>query len=200
MKYRSIAAVALLATMGVLSVQAAERSGKDVVDGVCAACHTKGDNGAPRLNDRAEWNRRAAKGLGQLTANAISGVRNMPAHGGQAQLSDIEMSRAVAYMVSGGNAADPGKAYAVPQSRSGEQIVGERCQSCHTDGKSGAPRLGVMAEWQDRLKKGTPALVKSAINGHNAMPARGGMDNLSDVEMRSAVEFMVAKLGQGAKK
>lgn len=200
MKYPNILAVALLTSLGALPAQAAERTGKEVVDGVCAACHAKGENGAPRLNDRAEWSRRASKGLGQLTANAISGVRNMPAHGGQAQLSDIEMSRAVAYMVSGGNAADPGKAYAAPQRRTGEQIVVERCQTCHADGKNGSPRLGVMAEWQERLKKGTPALVKSAINGHNSMPARGGMDNLSDVEMRSAVEFMIAKLGHNAKK
>lgn len=199
MKHGKRIGVLLFALFGAVSLQAAERSGKEVVEGVCAACHAKGENGAPRLDDRAEWNRRASKGLGQLTANAISGVRNMPAHGGQAQLSDVEMSRAVAFMVSSGKAADPDKAYAVPQRRTGEQIVQERCQSCHVDGKNGSPKLGVMADWQPRLKKGTPALVKSAINGHNSMPARGGMDNLSDAEMRSAVEFMVAKLG-GAKK
>ena len=95
------------------------------------------------------------------------------------------MSRAVAFMVSSGKATDPDKAYAVPQRRTGEQIVQERCQSCHADGKNGSPKLGVMADWQPRLKKGTPALVKSAINGHNSMPARGGMDNLSDAEMRN---------------
>lgn len=173
---------------------AAERSGKQVVDEVCASCHTSGVDGAPKIGDRAEWSKRASKGLGNLTQNAITGVRNMPAHGGQAKLSDVEMSRAVAYMVSGGHAADTDKAYASPQTRSGRQIVETRCQDCHADGKGGAPKLGDMQAWKPRLGKGVDPLVKSAINGHNAMPARGGMADLSDAEMKSAVTYMVNQI------
>jgi cytochrome c5 len=178
-----------------LPVQAAERSGKEVVDTVCAACHATGTNGAPRLDDRAAWSQRASKGLDKLTANAITGVRNMPAHGGQAKLSDLEMTRAVAYMVSGGKAAEPTKAMTVAKARTGEQVVEERCQECHATGKNGAPKMGDVEAWKPRLKDGVQPLVKSAINGHNSMPARGGMANLSDAEMKSAVEFMIGKLG-----
>lgn len=177
---------------------AADRSGKEVVDTVCAACHTTGKDGAPRIGDQAAWAQRASKGLDRLTQNAITGVRNMPAHGGQAALSDLEMTRAVAYMVSGGNAADTNKAFKPAKSRTGEQVVKERCQECHLSGKQGAPKLGDMNDWKPRLKNGVDPLVKSAIAGHNSMPARGGQANLSDAEMKAAVEYMVSKTGGAA--
>lgn len=179
---------------------AADRTGKQVVDTVCAACHATGKDGAPRLDDKAAWRERAAKGLDKLTQNAIVGVRSMPAHGGQAALSDLEMSRAVGYMVSGGNAQDTNKPYASPKTRSGEQVVKERCQECHAAGKGGAPKLGDMEAWKPRLGKGVPALVQSAISGHNGMPARGGLANLSDAEMKSAVEHMIGLTGGAASK
>ena len=180
--------------------QAADRSGKEVVEGVCAACHTNGTNGAPKIGDQAEWSRRASQGLQSLTANAITGVRKMPAHGGQSNLSDLEISRGVAYMVSGGHAVDTNKAYASPQHKTGEEIVTIRCQECHATGKNGAPQMGDREAWTARLKGGVDPLVKSAINGHNAMASRGGMASLSDTEMRSAVIFMVNKMANPDKK
>ncbi|MBU1363744.1 MAG: c-type cytochrome [Gammaproteobacteria bacterium] len=177
---------------------AADRSGKEVVDTVCAACHTTGKDGAPKIGDQAAWAQRAAKGLDKLTVNAITGVRSMPAHGGQAALTDLEMTRAVGYMVSGGKAADAKKAVKSAKQRSGQQVVEERCQECHATGKQGAPKLGDMNDWKPRLKNGVDPLIKSAINGHNSMPARGGLANLSDAEMKAAVEFMVSKTGGAA--
>lgn len=197
---RLVPLVAMLVGLSAMSVSAAERSGKDVVDTVCAGCHLSGKDGAPKIGDQAAWSQRASKGLEKLTKSAIEGLRNMPAHGGQAALTDIEMSRAVGYMVSGGHAADTNKAYSSPQTRTGQQIVKERCQDCHADGKNGAPKLGDMADWKPRLKNGVDPLVKSAVGGHNAMPARGGLANLSDAEMRAAVEYMVALTGGSAKK
>ena len=64
----------------------------------------------------------------------------MPAHGGQAALTDLEMTRAVGYMVSGGKAADAKKVAKTAKSRTGEQVVKERCQECHSSGKQGAPK------------------------------------------------------------
>lgn len=181
------------------SALAAERSGKQVVESVCAGCHAEGKDGAPKIGDQAEWSKRASKGLSNLTQNAITGVRNMPAHGGQAKLSDVEMSRAVAYMVSGGHATDTDKAYAAPQRKTGAQIVENRCKDCHATGKEGAPKLGDVDAWTPRLKGGVDPLVKNAINGHNAMPARGGMADLSDAEMKSAVVHMVNQIAKPKK-
>lgn len=200
MKTKKIALIMMILGLCSLQAQAADRSGKEVVDTTCASCHISGKDGAPKIGDQAAWSQRASKGLDKLTANAITGVRNMPAHGGQAALSDLEMSRAVGYMVSGGKAADTNKAYSSPNTRSGEQVVKERCQDCHADGKNGAPKLGDMSAWKPRLTKGVDPLVKSATGGHKGMPARGGMADLSDTEMKAAVEYMVGLTGGTAKK
>ena len=169
----------------------AERSGKEVVESVCATCHATGKEGAPRMDDRAAWAERAKQGLGKLTEHAISGVRKMPAHGGQAGLSDLEMSRGIAYMVSGGHTVDPKKPYASPTHISGKELVEKRCVECHGTGKNGAPRIGDKSAWEPRLNKGVDVLLKSAIQGHNAMPARAGMANLSDAELNAAMTYMV---------
>jgi cytochrome c5 len=167
------------------------RSGKEVVETVCVGCHESGKDGAPKIGDQAEWAKRASKGLGTVTEHAIVGIRKMPAHGAHASLSDLEMSRAVAYMVSGGHAVDPSKPYSSPGQISGEQLVKERCSECHTTGKGGAPRIGTMGDWKPRLHSGVENLVTSAIRGHNAMPARAGMANLSDADLRAAITFML---------
>jgi cytochrome c5 len=119
----------------------------------------------------------------------------MPAHGGQGSLTDLEISRAVAFMVSDGAAVDPNKPYSSPKQISGEQLVKERCSECHATGKGGAPKIGEMADWKPRLQSGVETLVSSAIHGHNAMPARAGMANLSDADIRAAVTHMVVQLG-----
>lgn len=169
------------------------RTGKTVVETVCFGCHETGKDGAPRIGDQREWAKRASQGLSTLTEHAITGIRKMPAHGAHASLSDLEMSRAIAYMVSGGKAIDPDKPYSSPSQMTGEQLVKMRCSECHATGKDGAPRIGTMADWQPRLKLGVENLVSSAIHGHNAMPARAGMANLSDSDIRAAVIFMVVQ-------
>jgi hypothetical protein len=40
------------------------------------------------------------------------------------------------------------------------------------------------------MKKGLPYLVSSAIHGHGGMPPRGGMADLTDSELRSAILYM----------
>lgn len=186
--------LSLLGTSGQAgAAPAEERSGKAVVEAVCIHCHGSGKNGAPRIGDRAAWSKHASQGLPHVAENAITGIRKMPAHGGQPALSDVEMSRAIAYMISGGIAADPDKAYSSPLRMSGEAIVQERCRECHANGKNGAPRIGDMAAWTPRLKSGVDHLVKSAISGHNAMPARADRPSLSDAEIRAAVIYMVSQ-------
>jgi len=171
----------------------ADKTGREVVEQVCAKCHASGANNAPRIGDVKAWTDRAKKGLNKLTEGAIQGIGKMPAHGGQAQLTDLEMSRAVAFMVSFGKAVDPKKPYASPTSVTAEQLVQSHCTTCHGDGKNGAPRINTFADWKPRLGKGLPALVSSAIQGHKAMPARSGMAGLSDTDMRNAVTYLVVQ-------
>jgi cytochrome c5 len=78
--------------------------GKSVYDTSCAACHTAGVAGSPKLGDKAAWASRTAKGTATLYTNAIKGFQGkagfMPAKGGNASLSDAQVKAAVDYMVS----------------------------------------------------------------------------------------------------
>jgi len=185
------AAVLAQAICSTPSLAAGDRTGKEVVETVCVACHGIGKDGAPLVGDLAAWTLRAQNGFAKLAEHAISGLGKMPAHGGQANLSDLEISRGIAYMASGGRAADPSKPYASPSTVNPEQLVASHCVNCHGTGTSGAPRLNNFADWKPRLSKGIQGLVDNAIKGHNAMPARAGMAQLSDADLRNAATYMV---------
>jgi cytochrome c5 len=175
----------------VASAQHRDRSGEEVVGAVCIACHGSGANGAPKIGDEKAWAARASQGLTVLTSHALTGIRNMPAHGGNPGVTDVEIGRAITYMVnkSGGHWIEPiNGATAVP--RSGQQVVQMQCSQCHATGVSGAPKIGDRAAWIPRLAKGLGALEASAIHGHGAMPARGGLADLSDDELRGAILYM----------
>lgn len=178
-------------------VQADARSSKEVVDKVCAACHASGKNGAPKIGDREAWSERSSQGLSSLTSHALEGIRNMPAHGGDAQLGDLEIARAVTYMVnqSGGNWIEPESAEDLAKERSGKQVVEARCANCHAKGIDGAPKVGDLQAWVQRMRHGLPYLVNSAIHGHGGMPPRGGQANLTDTEIRSAILYMYNPAG-----
>ena len=168
-----------------------ERSGKETVQEVCIRCHGTGEQGAPRIGDTKEWKARSERGLTKLTQSAIKGVRNMPPHAARFDLTDVELERAITYMVnqSGGKWTEPVGARRV--ARSGKQIVSAQCSQCHQEGKGGAPRIGDRAAWIPRLTHGFDAAVASAIHGHGAMPARGGLPDLSDGEVRAAIAYML---------
>jgi len=66
----------------------------------CAECHGSGVAGAPRLNDRAEWEERVNKGLDQLRANVINGMPpGMPARGLCVSCSDDDLRVITNYML-----------------------------------------------------------------------------------------------------
>jgi len=187
-----IAASALLAATATFAAAPGDRSGKEVVDHVCAACHASGKDGAPKIGDAKAWDARTKRGLSALTATALEGVRKMPPHGGSLSLNDVELKRAITYMVnqSGGSWTEPIDRRHLPAQRTGEQIVKAQCSKCHGQGLNGAPKIGDKGAWIERAKLGFDGAVRSAINGHGAMPARGGMPGLTDAEMRAAVAYM----------
>jgi cytochrome c5 len=191
----AILALAMILASAAAAAQAVERSGKDVVAASCVTCHGSGANGAPKIGDSKAWAKRAKQGLASLTASALKGIRQMPPHGGNPNLTDTEIERAITYMVnqSGGRWIEPvSRTTKVPE-RTGEQIVRARCAKCHETGEGGAPKIGDKAAWIPRVKQGLDGVVRSAINGHGAMPARGGQADLTDSEMRSAVVYMFNK-------
>ncbi|MDH3378549.1 MAG: c-type cytochrome [Gammaproteobacteria bacterium] len=198
LKVLSVAIVAVVALIAKQDAWAAHgaRSGQEVVEAVCSACHDTGAQGAPKIGDAAAWIRRASQGLTTLTRHAINGIRDMPAHGGSADVTDLEIQRAVTYMVnqSGGSWTEPIDTR-TPTERSAEHIVQKQCAKCHRPGEGGAPKIGDQAAWIPRLKQGFEGLVRSAINGHGGMPSRGGMPDLTDAELRSAILYMFNPAG-----
>jgi cytochrome c5 len=87
-------------------------------------------------------------------------------------------------------AASAGGASGEP--RSGETVYTTKCSSCHATGAAGAPKLGDAAAWTDRIGKGDDVLYANAINGYNAMPAKGLCFDCSDDEIKAAVDHMVS--------
>lgn len=90
--------VAQLAVAVVETGPHVDKSGEEVVKGVCSACHAVGALGSPKIGDKAAWGPRIAQGYDTLVKHAIAGIRSMPARGGNAELTDGEVANAVAYM------------------------------------------------------------------------------------------------------
>lgn len=82
---------------------AAMKSGEQVFQAQCAACHSTGAAGAPKLGDTAAWGPRVKTGFEALLHSALKGKGNMGAQGG-GDHSDFEIARAVVYMANQGGA------------------------------------------------------------------------------------------------
>lgn len=94
-----------------------------------------------------------------------------------------------------------GGAGAAATKRSGEDIVKTACGTCHTPpGVANAPRIGDKAAWAKLARAGLPSLMKTAIAGRGAMPPRGGLSELSDDELASAIVYMASQSGAKLKK
>ncbi|MGA8278387.1 MAG: c-type cytochrome [Rhodanobacteraceae bacterium] len=78
----------------------------------------------------------------------------------------------------------------------GKTIFGNLCQTCHTTGAAGAPKLTDKAAWAPRISQGVQTLITHAIEGYkgpdgNQMPAKGGNPALTDAQVKATVEWMV---------
>ena len=82
---------------------AAMKTGEQVFQAVCTACHTAGAAGAPKIGDAAAWAPRIKTGYDALLNSALKGKGAMGAQGG-GDYSDLEIGRAVVYMANKGGA------------------------------------------------------------------------------------------------
>ena len=82
----------------------------------------------------------------------------------------------------------------VTAAASGESVYKASCSACHATGVAGAPKAGDKAAWAPRIAKGAALLHEHALKGfNNVMPAKGGNPALSDADVKSAVDYMVAQ-------
>lgn len=77
--------------------------------------------------------------------------------------------------------------------RSGSEVFDSACMACHTTGAGGAPIVGDVAAWADRISQGIDALYSGGIDGvpGTGMIAKGGCMNCSDDEVKAAVDYML---------
>lgn len=87
-------------------------AGKTVYQVSCAACHTSGVAGAPKLGDATAWSSRLGNGLPALYAAAIKGKGAMPPKGGNAGLGDGDVRAAVDFIAGQVKRAAPAAASA----------------------------------------------------------------------------------------
>ena len=88
-------------------------TGEQVFQSLCKTCHEPGIAGAPKVGDKAQWAGSIKKGYETLAQHAINGIQEsgkvMPPKGGNPDLADVEVQRAVVYMAnrSGANFKEP---------------------------------------------------------------------------------------------
>lgn len=77
----------------------------------------------------------------------------------------------------------------------GKAVYDQACMACHAQGVAGAPKLGDTEAWADRIAQGEETLYENSIDGFQGdagvMPPKGGFANLSDEEVKAAVDYMV---------
>ncbi len=80
---------------------------------------------------------------------------------------------------------------------SGTQVYNESCYLCHAaPGIGGAPVLGDTEAWTQRIAQGADLLQNHVLNGYQGeagfMPPKGGRLDLTDAEIREAIDFFLA--------
>ena len=193
------AVLARLKPVGELQIASAagpkgQLTGEQVFTQTCKTCHETGLAGSPKVGDKKAWGKVIAQGLATTVDHAIKGIRAMPPKGGNPDYENIEIERAVVYMANQAGAnwkAAPPAATAQGAERSGEEVVKLACAKCHATGERGAPKIGDAAAWRSRASRGLDAVTQAALKGHGGMPARAGMADLSDAEVKGAIAYML---------
>lgn len=89
-------------TMADASAPKGNLTGEQVFQSLCKTCHEPGIAGAPKVGDKAAWAPSIKKGYETLVQHAINGFQEagkvMPPKGGNPDLADVEVQRAVVYM------------------------------------------------------------------------------------------------------
>jgi cytochrome c5 len=165
---------------------------------VCSSCHGSGALGSPKFKDATAWSKRIAQGYDTLLLHAMKGIRKMPARGGEPDLTDLEVARAMVHMTNAAGAKfeptlvkerEPSAA----ELAKGESVYKQSCASCHDSGMTGAQKLTDAAAWGKLIKEGKDYLYNAAVSGSFGGPAKGGDANLADADVKLAVDYMVAQ-------
>ena len=124
------------------SAPQASMTGEKVYQDVCKVCHEAGLVGAPKLGDKAAWAPRIKRGIDALYTNAINGTdKGMPPKGGNRDLADIAVQRAVVYMAnrSGASFKEPPAPVAAASTAAPSGAAAVAAAATAAPAKPGAP-------------------------------------------------------------
>ncbi|MEH6517136.1 MAG: c-type cytochrome [Halioglobus sp.] len=100
---RLIGATALLGAIvssnALCDVSLRDDEGKKAYEATCASCHETGANGAPSTHNPEEWIGRSSLWESVLLEHANEGYLNMPAKGGNPNLTEYDLGVAAEYML-----------------------------------------------------------------------------------------------------
>ncbi|MBF24459.1 MAG: cytochrome c5 family protein [Pusillimonas sp.] len=97
------------------------KTGQQVYESTCASCHNAGIAGAPKFGDKDAWAPHIAQGYEQMLQIALQGKGAMPPKGGNPNLDDFEVARAVVYM-----ANEAGASFDEPKEPAAEGDAGKQ--------------------------------------------------------------------------
>ena len=96
-----LVAAGLMAVLSLgMAASAMAADGKAVYEKTCVTCHGTGVANAPKLGDKAAWGPRVGTGKAALLASVKGGKGAMPPKGGNADLTDDDLSAAVDFLMS----------------------------------------------------------------------------------------------------
>lgn len=141
------------------------KTGEQVYQAVCSACHAAGAAGAPKFGNSGDWGPRISQGFDTLWHNALNGKNAMPPRGGTSpdDYSDYEIGLAVAYMANHGGAQfqDPPKPAAGAQGASAAAGASGTATAAAASGAdasaAGAQAAAAMAALASAPQAATPA-------------------------------------------
>ena len=148
------------------------KTGEQVYVAQCAACHTAGVAGAPKLGDVAAWGPRLAQGLQTLLTSALKGKGAMGPQGG-GDFTDFEIERAVVYLANKGGAkfeepkapavvADASATSAAPAGTTSAAGLAATAGTSFSGGAPPAPAGSASAVSQVAALPATPAATATA--------------------------------------
>jgi len=165
-------------------------TGEQVYGQICKTCHEGGLAGAPKTGDKAAWGPRIAQGEKVLVQHAIAGYQGksgvMPPKGGNADLTDDEVHRAVVFVANQAGAtwkeppptavaATSTAAASAPAAAASAPPV-QQTASGSTTGSVGAPSPTVTAAAAAASTAAAPPPAAAAPNVAAAAPAGGSSD------------------------
>lgn len=161
--------------------------GEGVYNSACAACHGAGVLEAPVKGDNDAWSALyEAKGLETLVHNAINGINQMPARGGNPDLSDDEIHDSVVYMLLQSD---------VSVAEAGEEQVAMAEDDTAED--ASAEEMDEPAEEEEAAAEAEQATEETATETAETEAVEEEADATPEEEAAEAEEQQVADAGDG---